>query len=125
MKGCVTMATDKKEPNRHRRQVMNFRVTVGEREQIVVNMTKSGMSDLSKYMRMMLINGEVNVISNFEIAAINKLLVELGRIGNNVNQIARIANSTSKVFKAELVELNELQKSIDSHLREMLKHHQV
>jgi len=104
---------------------MNFRVTPDEREQIVANMTKAGMSDLSKYMRMMLIHGEVNVISKFEVIAINKLLIELGCIGNNVNQIARVANSTSKVFKAELVELIEMQKSIDSHLRDMLKHHQV
>jgi len=112
---------EEKEPNRHRRQVMNFRVTADEREQIVANMTKAGMNDLSKYMRMMLIQGEVNVISNFEVIAINKLLIELGRIGNNVNQIARVANSTSKVFKAELVELIEMQKTIDNHLRELLK----
>jgi len=102
---------------------MNFRVTADEREQIVGNMTKAGMSDLSKYMRMMLIYGEINVVSNFEVAAINKLLVDLSRIGNNVNQIARVANSTSKVFKAELVELIELEKSINHHLREILKLH--
>jgi len=114
------MTTDKK-INRHRRQVMNFRVTPDEREQIITNMTNAGMSDLSKYMRMMLIQGEVKVVSNFEMIAINKLLIELGRIGNNVNQIARVANSTSKVFKAELVELIEIQKTIDNHLRELLK----
>lgn len=103
---------------------MNFRVTQDERDQIVANMTKVGMNDLSKYMRMMLIHGEINVISNFEMAAISKLLIELSRIGNNVNQIARVANSTSKVFKAELVELLEIEKSIDTHLRDILKIHQ-
>jgi len=107
-----------------RQRKFDFRVNDSEYEKIKHDMEKLGLKDFSKYFRMMLMNGEVKVVCNFEVEAINKLVMELSRVGNNVNQIARIANATSKVFKSELAELLEIEKMIDINLREILKTYQ-
>ena len=71
----------------------------------------------------MLIEGRINVVSHFEVEAIKEITVELSRIGNNINQIARIANSTSTVFKAEVHELLENQTEMMHLLRKILDEH--
>lgn len=41
-----------------------------------------------------------------------ELLIELNRIGNNINQIAKGVNSNSLEYKSILITLNEIQKEI-------------
>ena len=72
----------------------------------------------------MLINGEVNVTPSVELDLLKKLISEYSRVGNNINQIAKIANSSRRVFKVELEEIQEEQQSITKLLRKILQNQQ-
>ena len=112
-------------PKRIRLPQRSFRATPEQWKQIDRNVQESGLGNFSNYARRMLIEKQVVVVSKFEIEAIKELATELSRIGNNINQIARIANSTGKVFKAETVELVENQKEIASLLGQIITEHQT
>ena len=101
-----------------------FRITPEEEKQIELNMEHAGLNCFSKYAREMLIKGEVKVISQFEAESIKKLLSEYGRVGTNINQIARVANSSRKVYRKELEELLTEKQIISDCFREVLRIHQ-
>ena len=109
--------------NRARVPQRCFRVSEEESKMIDEKMKEAGMVDFSNYARKMLIDGQIIIISNFEIQAIRAVSVELSKIGNNINQIARIANSSKKVFNAEIVELREKQREISTLLRSIITEH--
>ena len=102
----------KKPKNRVRVSQRCFRATADEWKIIEKKIEQSESGCFSTYARKMLIDGQIMIISRYELEAIKELSIELNRIGNNINQIARIANSTNKVFKAETVEVLERQKEI-------------
>ena len=111
-------------PNRKREIRKVFRITPEEERLLVLSMDKTGVKCFSKYARKMLINGEINVVSHFEKESIKLLLTEYRRVGNNINQIARVANSSGKVLRSELEEVLKAKQLISNLLRELLKLHQ-
>ena len=90
-----------------------------EWEEIQEKLKKLGYNDFSKYARKMMLEGQIMIISRYEIEAIRELSIEVSRIGNNINQIARIANSTGKVFKVEAAQMLEQQKEISKLLNQL------
>lgn len=76
-------------------------------------MNKVGIKNLSSYIRKMAIDGYI-IKQDFKL--LKEYLVELNRIGNNINQIAKIANSYGDVYHTDLQEiknqLNELSKKL-------------
>lgn len=110
--------------NRKRQLPLSFRVTQTEKEAIYKKMKEHELKDFSSYAREMLTQGEVRIISHFEQAAIKKMLAELGKIGSNINQVARFMNTTDELYKTELDELLMNQSLITAHLKEILKIHQ-
>jgi len=111
-------------PNRKREVRKVFRVTPEEEKLLGLNMDRAGFKCFSKYAREMLINGEINVVSNFEKESIKLLLTEYRRVGNNINQITKVANSSGKVLRSELGEVLAEKQLISNYLRELLKVHQ-
>jgi len=111
-------------PNRKREVRKVFRVTPEEEKLLGLNMDKAGFKCFSKYAREMLINGEINVVSHFEKASIEFLLIEYRRVGNNINQIAKVANSSGKVLYRELEEVLIEKRILSNLLRELLNVHQ-
>ena len=111
-------------PNRKREVRKVFRVTPEEEKLLALNMDKAGFNCFSKYAREMLMNGEINVVSHFEKESIKLLLIEYRRVGNNINQIAKVANSSGKVFRSELEAMLKEKQLISNLLRELLKIHQ-
>ena len=111
-------------PNRKREVRKVFRVTPEEEKLLALNMDRAGFNCFSKYTRDMLINGEINVVSHFEKEGIKLLLTEYRRVGNNINQIAKVANSSGKVFRSELEEVLNAKQLISNLLRELLRVHQ-
>jgi len=111
-------------PNRKREVRKAFRVTPEEEKLLALKMDRAGFNCFSKYARDMLTNGEVNVVSHFEKESIKLLLIEYRRVGNNINQIAKVANSSGKVFRSELEEVLKAKQLISNLLRELLKIHQ-
>ena len=100
-----------------------FRASEEEWKMIDEKVKNSGLGSFSSYARKALIERNITVISRFEVQAIKELSLELSRIGNNINQIAKVANSSSKVFKAEVHELLENQKEVASLLHQILNEH--
>jgi len=110
--------------NRKRQKSMNFRVSEAEYQKIISRMEINNITDFSAFAREMMIDGDIVIISNFEQKAIKKMLADLGRIGNNINQIARFMNITGELYKSEVDEIMMNQTLINTHLRELIKIHQ-
>ena len=114
-----------KKPNRLRDASLMFRVTEAEKAAIFAKMKAGNLSDFSKFAREMLMHGNVVIIENFEQVALKKMLADLGKIGSNVNQVARFMNTTGALYKSEVDELMMNQALINTHLRELIKIHQA
>lgn len=91
--------TKKPEPKRKRSEIMKFRLTPEEYNYVT---EQAKLSKLSKtdYFMTVARNNPVIVMDN-----IPDLLLELRRQGNNLNQLARIANKTGSV---ELLKIEEV-----------------
>ncbi len=80
--------------NRKRDERLTIRMTKSEKEFLFRQKEKSQCPTLIEFFLKLALNSEINVIDTkplFEIAA------ELNKIGININQIAKIANSTGTV----------------------------
>ena len=51
---------------------------------------------------------------------IGKLTVEISRIGNNINQIARVGNSQKYVYKAQLKYISDQLSEVEELLKKIL-----
>ncbi|MBC2080286.1 MobC family plasmid mobilization relaxosome protein [Listeria booriae] len=95
--------------NRNRDIQLKFRVTAEEKSFIDLKMTEANITNREAYLRKMAIDGAI-ITSNFEET--KKLIYELHKIGTNINQIARVANSNAEISKEEILELKEMVKEI-------------
>ena len=59
---------------------------------------------VATYMRQMALNG---IIKIYEPYTFSFLISRLSGIGNNINQIAKVANSTGSIYEADIVSLKE------------------
>ena len=87
------MTRPQKESDMKREHRITIRLTDTEFS-IIENMAEQADMTISEYMRKQIMEGQVN--TKFEIVAdvkeIKKLIGELGKIGSNLNQIARYFN---------------------------------
>lgn len=91
-----------------------FRVTQNEKKLISERAKAAGMS-ISKYIltiseRKRLINPEPVV----------RLLIEINRIGNNINQIARVANSEHSVSKNQIETVERQMEYLNKKMEAMM-----
>ena len=104
------MTRPQKEKDMKREHRVTIRLTDTEFSIIENAATQAEMS-ISEYMRTQTMEGKVN--ARFEIVAdvdeIKKLIGEFGKIGNNLNQIARYFNQGG-VLSSEM--RNEIRKSL-------------
>lgn len=68
-----------------------------------------GGQNMSAYLRKMAIDGYV---INFDIPELNELISSLRRISNNINQIAKRVNSTSRIYDNEIEEIQNSQTAL-------------
>lgn len=100
--------------NRYRKVQKILRLT--DRESAILNkkIQKSGYKTFQAFAFMMLFDGEV-FFQDF--AELNHLNYEIGKLGNNINQLARAANIYKQVSPDDVQELtDELEK-----LRELVE----
>lgn len=76
------------------------------------------MNNLSEYSRQMLLNGQV---VKKEFREIRGLTAQIGRLGGNINQIAKRANEKRVVPKSDIDEVALLMRTILRILKSDLK----
>ena len=94
---------------RKRNIVIRFRVTTEEREMIESKMAQFGTSNMAAYLRKISIDGYV---VKLDLPELREMVSLLRRSGNNINQIAKRVNETSRIYDADIDCLKENQEKI-------------
>ena len=95
--------------NRTRDIPIQFFVTAEEKMMIRKKMILSRTANMGAYLRKMASDG---IIVNTDTTYLEKQFYEMHKIGVNVNQLARLANSTGAVTPEEMKELKRMIKEI-------------
>lgn len=88
-------------PNRHIRK--EIRLSPEEWE-IIRKRAAALNQKTGTYIRRIAVQG---IIKNFDMKQFNHLIMSFNRIGNEVNQIARVANSTKSVYAEDIEDLEK------------------
>ena len=102
---------------RKREIVLRFRVTPEERGMIEEKMAQLGTDNMAAYLRKMAIDG---YIVKLDLPELKELVSLLRRSGNNLNQIAKRVNETSRIYAADIECLVEQKEKRRSAAQEML-----
>jgi HAMP domain-containing protein len=89
---------------RTRNMQINIRVSPEEKEFIMKKFAKCGHTNFNLFAIKMLVTGSVK---NVDLSPYHALAREVNRIGTNINQIAKFANSNGGVYAAEIGELQQ------------------
>ncbi len=95
--------------NRERPKQMKFRFTENEKAMILNNGEKLGFKTFANYARKMLIDGYV-INLKWADDDLKKLIAEVSRIGNNINQM----------YECDLEEIKQGQQKIVNVLRQQV-----
>jgi hypothetical protein len=96
---------------------MTFRVTEKERELIRRRQAQTGMQNMRAYLLKMAVDGRVIHIELESVREMNRLL---GNISNNINQIAKRANETGRIYDVDIDDIKERQDEIWMQQKEIL-----
>lgn len=102
---------------RKREIMLRFRVTPEERELIEKRMSQLGTTNMAAYLRKITIDGYV---VKLDLPELREMVSLLRRTSNNVNQIARRANETGRVYDADIECVVENQERLWSAANEIL-----
>ena len=94
---------------RKRNIVIRFRVTPEEREMIESKMAQFGTSNMAAYLRKISIDGYV---VKLDLPELREMVSLRRRSSNNLNQIAKRVNETSRIYDADIDCLKENQEKI-------------
>jgi hypothetical protein len=97
---------------------MTFRVTEKERDMIRRRQAQTGIQNMRAYLLKMAIGGEVLRVELESVLEMNRLL---SNISNNINQIAKRANETGRVYNKDMDEIKKRQDEIYAQQREILR----
>lgn len=95
--------------NRNRNIDLKFRVNEEEKTFIEMKMKEAGITNREAYLRKMAIDGAI-IVSNYDKT--KKLTMELNKIGININQIARVANTDNKISKENIKKIEEMMQKV-------------
>lgn len=93
--------------NRTRKIRIPLDVTPEEKEMIKKKMEQYGTDNMSGYIRKMAIDGYV---IKKDYSELKDLIYEIGKIGTNINQIAKRVNTTSSIYE---VDVNDIKRKMD------------
>ena len=104
--------------NRTRPIQLKVRVNQQEKEIIQQKMQQLGTNNMGAYLRKMAIDGYVLKVDMTEMKEMVSLL---RRISSNVNQIAKRANETGRVYATDLEEIQNQQEQLWTAMRNVLQ----
>lgn len=85
-------------------QQIHFLATAGEVERIREKMNEMGIQNRAAYLRKMALDG---YCVRLDLQEIKEMIVLLRRCSNNLNQYARNANETGRIYEADIQDLKE------------------
>ena len=104
--------------NRTRPIQLKVRVNQQEKEIIQQKMQQLGTTNMGAYLRKMAIDGYV---LKLDMAEMKEMVSLLRRISSNVNQIAKRANETGRVYATDLEEIQNRQEQLWMVMRNVLQ----
>ena len=111
----------KSDKNRERKNYINLYLSDREKLILETKLKESGLHSISDFIRHLIVNGDVFVIDFSDVREMNHLL---GKIGNNINQIAHKVNTFGAADRTDIDAIKEAmdeiwrsQKSILSKLQ--------
>ena len=84
---------------------LKVRVSQAEMDAIKKKFANSGMRSLSAFVRAMIFEGYIAQVNENELKELTRIA---NNVANNINQIARRANVTNKVYKEDIEEVESL-----------------
>ena len=106
---------------RNRNEQLIIRVKPEEKALIQKKMKLIGTENFSAYARKMLIDG---IIIHVDLSEFQKLANEVNAVGVNVNQIAKVINSSGEIYRSDIAQVKEMVDEIwrllKSYLSELL-----
>ena len=103
---------------RRRTIPLMFYVTPEERNQIEVKMSQLGTKNMSAYLRKIAIDGYV---VQLDLPELREMLSLLRRSSNNLNQFAKRANETGRIYPEDLADIRQNQAQLWESAKEILR----
>ena len=103
--------------NREREIQLKFRVPPEERELIEAKMAQLGTQNMAAYLRKMALDGYV---VRLELPELREMISLLRRCSGNLNQIAKRANESGRIYETDLKEIQEQLNGLWNKAREIL-----
>ena len=95
--------------SRKRNIRLEFYVTQEEKDAIEARMRLYGTENLSAFLRKIAMDGYV---LKLDLSELKELLTLMRYAGNNINQIAYRANSTGRLYQADIDEIKQKQEKL-------------
>mgnify|MGYP000416386075 FL=1 len=103
---------------RRRTIPLMFYVTPEERDQIEAKMAQLGTNNMSAYLRKITIDGYV---VQLDLPELREMVSLLRRSSNNLNQLARRANETGRIYPEDLADIRQNQAQLWESAKEILR----
>ena len=104
---------------REKDQMLHFRVSRRELERIQQKKEEIGIRNMGAYLRKMAMDGVcIQLELGSELTEIRSLL---GRCSGNLNQYAKVANTSGNIYAEDIKDLQKLMTEIWNNQRELLK----
>ena len=103
---------------RRRTIPLMFYVTPEERVQIEAKMAQLGTNNMSAYLRKISIDGYV---VQLDLPELREMVSLLRRSSNNLNQLARRANETGRIYPEDLADIRQNQAQLWESAKEILR----
>lgn len=98
------------------------RFSKDENDYLKKKIERSPFNNFQNYARILLLTGEVKMVDYSELQRLNG---EVNRIGNNINQMAKLAHQFKEISEEDVndltQQLQEIQKMISDRFKEELK----
>ena len=104
-------------PNRKREVQLNFRVSPEELALIEQKMAQLGTKNREAYLRKMALDGYV---VRLELPELKELVSLMRYSSNNLNQLARRAHETGRIYDADLEDISRRQEALWDGVHQVL-----
>lgn len=109
---------DSKKENRKRPIPKKVRFSEVELEYLNKKIERSPFNNFQNYARILLLSGEVKMVDYSEL---QHLTGEVNRIGNNINQMARLAHQFKEISSEDINDLSQQLREIKLMISERFK----